>query len=486
MEVKQIYSLINAWMGEVVGASQFNPGEQWILQEDLSNITQVGNTLLSADAVTTAGEKWRDNYVRSMIDRIGRMVFVEREYKNVFPDLRRDEWEFGSIMTKSRCRRFSAVANPSWGLTAGQTVDQFAFTPPEVMTLFYNNKVAWQIDCSFADIQLRESFTSPREMDRFLSMIESAISRSYDAQIDLITSRTLNGLIAEKLYRNAAVVDLLAAYNATVPAADQLTAQEAITSVEWQRFAAYQMLLYKDRMEAASSWFIVADQDGYDTQTPASRLRFVLHSDVAQALSVYLQSETYHNELSDIGSYDSIPFFQSSGSGSGFDFGATSRIDVKLPSDNTHTVNRTHVIGCMWDWDAAAICNTNKRVTTAYNANGEYWNNFYKCDTMSIIDLMENCVVFVLGDGTVPTITLSGTATAAVGATSTLTATTTGAGESPTVTWTTSDSTIATVAAGTVTGVKAGKCIITASITQDGTVYRDSVEFTVTAAAKSK
>lgn len=486
MEVKQIYSLINAWMGEVVGASQFNPGEQWILQEDLSNITQVGNTLLSADAVTTAGEKWRDNYVRSMIDRIGRMVFIEREYKNVFPDLRRDEWEFGSIMTKSRCRRFSAVANPSWSLTAGQTVDQFAFTPPEVMTLFYNNKVAWQIDCSFADIQLRESFTSPREMDRFLSMIESAISRSYDAQIDLITSRTLNGLIAEKLYRNAAVVDLLAAYNATVPAADQLTAQEAITSVEWQRFAAYQMLLYKDRMEAASSWFIVAEQDGYDTQTPASRLRFVLHSDVAQALSVYLQSETYHNELSDIGSYDSIPFFQSSGSGSGFDFGATSRIDVKLPSDNSIAVNRTHVIGCMWDWDAAAICNTNKRVTTAYNANGEYWNNFYKCDTMSIIDLMENCVVFVLGDGTVPTITLSGTATAAVGATSTMTATTTGAGDSPTVTWTTSDSTIATVSSGTVTGIKAGKCIITASITQDGTVYRDNVEFTVTAAAKSK
>lgn len=486
MEVKQIYSLINAWMGEITGASQFTPGADWILQEDLSNISQIGDTLLSADAVTTAGEKWRDNYVKSMIDRIGRMVFVEREYKNVFPDLRRDDWSYGSIMTKSKTKRFRAVANPSWQLTAGQTVDQFAFTPPEVMTLFYNNKAAWQIDCSFADVQLRESFTSPREMDRFLSMIESAITRSYDAQVDLITSRTLNALIAEKLYRNNAVVDLLALYNATVPQASQLTAQEAITDVNWQRFAAYQMLLYKDRMEAASSWFIVSDEDGYDTQTPASRLRFALHSDVAKALSVYLQSTTYHNELSDIGSYNSIPYWQTSGSGAGFDFGATSRIDAKLPSDNTHTVNRTHVIGVMWDWDAAAICNTNKRVTTAYNANGEYWNNFYKCDTMSLIDLMENCVVFVLGSGTVPTITISGTATAAVGATSALTATTTGAGESPTITWTSSDTTIATVSSGTVTGVKAGKAIITASVTQDGTTYRDSVEFTVTAAQKSK
>ena len=169
MEVKQIYNLINPWMGEVLGESKFDPGAAWVLQEDLSNITQVGNTLLSDSAITSAGEKWRDNYVRSMLDRIGRMVFVEREYVSAWPDLRRDEWQYGSIMTKSRCRRFKAKQNPSWALQSGQTVNQFEFVPPEVMTLFYNDKESWQIECSFADVQLRESFTSTREMDRFLS-----------------------------------------------------------------------------------------------------------------------------------------------------------------------------------------------------------------------------------------------------------------------------------------------------------------------------
>lgn len=481
MEVKQIYNLINPWMGEVVGASAVDPSEEWILKEDLSNISQIGDKLLSADRVTTAGEKWRDNFVHSMFDRIGRMVFIEREYRSVFPDLRRDSWDYGSIMTKSRTKRFAAKSNPAWSLVTGQTVDQFAFTPPEVITFFYNDKLAWQIDCSFADIQLREAFNSPREMDRFLSMIESAIARSFDSQIDLITSRTLNGLIAEKLYRNNAVVDLLADYNATVPAADQLTASEAITNVNWQRFAAYEILLYKNRLKAASNWFIVSDEAGYDTQTPADRLRFALHSDVAEALSVYLQSETYHNELSNIGSFDAVPFWQTSGGGDGFGFGATSRICCKLPSDNTKEVDRTHIIGIMWDWDAAAICNTNKHVTSAYNANGEYYNNFYKCTTQSCLDLMENAIVFVLGDGTVPTITVSGTATAAVGGTSALTATVTGGGDSPTVTWTTSDSKIATVSSGTVTGVKAGECVIAASVTIDGATYTDSVDFTVTA-----
>lgn len=488
MEVKQIYNLINPWMGEMLGESKFDPGAAWVLQEDLSNITQVGDTLLSDSSITAAGEKWKDNFVRSMFDRIGRMVFVERDYVSAFPDLRRDEWEYGSIMSKSRCRRFRAKSNPSWSLTGGTTVNQFEFVPPEVMTLFYNNKEAWQIECSFADVQLREAFTSPREMDRFLSMIESAIQRSYDAQIELITSRTLNALMAEKLHSGHGVVDLLALYNATVPAASALTPQTAITNVDFQRFAAYQILLYKDRLKVATSWFIEASESGYDTQTPDSRLRFALHSDLAKAFSVYLQSETYHNEMTSIGSYSTVPYWQTSGSsngaggGSGFDFGATSRIDAALPSDNTQTVNRTHIVGVMWDWDAIAICNTRRRVLSSFNNNGEYYTNFYKVDTMSVCDLMENAIVFVLGDGTVPTVTLSGTATAAVGSTSTLTATVTGAGESPTVTWTSSDTSIATVAAGTVTGVAAGKAVITAAVTQDGTTYIDSKEFTVTAA----
>lgn len=486
MEVKQIYSLLNAWQTEMTGGAQYDAEHPWIVKEDLSNLVDVGTKLLDAGSVTSAGEKWRDNFVRSMIDRIGRMVFVERPFVSQFPDLRRDEWQYGSILSKSRVKRFKAKANPSWSLTAGETVNQFAFEPPEVMTLFYNACDAWQIDCSFADVQLRSAFTSPREMDRFLSMIESAIQRSLESQIETITSRTLNGLIVEKLHRNHAVVDILADYNATVPVADALTAANCRYNLDFLRFMAYEFLLYKKRIAAATSWFLEAEEEGWDSQTPADRLRFALHNDFAAALDTYLQSETYHNEFTDIGSYDRITEWQTSGSGKGFDFGATSRIDAALPSDSSVEVNRTHIVGIMWDWDAAAILNTNRRVLSAFNNNGEYWSNYYKVDTHSMIDLMENAIVFVIGSGTVPTITLSGTATCAVGATSALTASTTGAGESPTITWTTSDSTIATVSSGTVTGVKAGKAIITAAVTVDGTTYYDSKEFTVTAANEAK
>lgn len=481
MQVKQIYSLINSIQMEIMGDAYNDPANaQYIIQEDLSNIVTVGTKLLDSTSQTAAGTYWRDNYVKSLIDRIGRMVFVERAYKSVFPDLRRDEWEYGSIMTKSRCKRFSAKANPSWSLTAGQTVEQFAFEPPTVMTMFYNDKFAWQIDCSFADVQLRESFTSPREMDRFMSMIESNIARSLDAQIDSIQSRTLNTLIAEHLYANKGVIDVLAGYNATV--STPITAAQARFDPDFLRYFAYQVLLTKSRMGVMSGWYQIADSAGYETQTPPDRLRFALHSDIAQALDVYLQSSTYHDELTSIGSYTAVPMWQTSGSQSGaFDFNYTSRIDAKLASDKTHTVNRNHIIGVMWDWDAAAVVNQNRRTASSYNSNGEYWNVFYKIDSMSLVDLLESCVVFVLGTGAIPTITITGDETVAAESTLSLTATTTNAGQSPTITWTSSDTSIATVSSGTVTGVKAGDVVISASVTVDGTTYTDTHDVEVTA-----
>ena len=48
----------------------------------------------------------------------------------------------------------------------------------------------------------------------------------------------------------------------------------------------------------------------------------------------------------------------------------------------------------MFDRDALAVCNQDRRVTTQYNAKGEFWNNFYKFDCSYFADLGENIVVF--------------------------------------------------------------------------------------------
>lgn len=485
MEVKQIASNINAWLSEKTGDARFSYAEgetpeNYIVREDLANIVEIGGVINS--------NGWLDNFVHAMIDRIGRMVFVARRTRGFAPNLQRDAWEYGSIMSKTRCKRFTAKENPSWKLQAGQTVDQFQFNPPTVKTKYYNFKVAWQIDCSFAERQVKEAFTSAGEMNRFFSMIESGIQQSLDDQIDLLTMRAINGFIAEKLDRNSGVIDLLTMYNNAASAS--LTLDTMTQSEDFNRFAAYQILLAKQRIAARTSIFNCEAEAGYDTATPGEFLRFVLHGDVAESLNVYLNAQTYHNDFNNIGSYDVVPMWQTSGTA--WQRAATTRIDIDLPSNvereqaNYKHLDRLGIIGLMFDTDAIVICNENQRVTSSYNANGEYYNNFYKVETSIRIDLEENGIVFTAGTGTPPSVAISGTATAAVGATSTLTGTTVPAGG--TVKWYSDDTDVATVneSTGVVTGVAAGKCnIIAVYTTADGLEYVDKKEFTVTAAAQN-
>lgn len=473
MKVSQIYTILNDVFSEVTGKlvipEDANPLP--IVEEDLKNIVDIGKTISEYNLY--------DNYVKSMINRIGRDVFVDRTYEGYAPNVLRDSWEYGSIMSKTRCKVFDAKANPAWALSAGTTVNQFEFNPPEVTQKFYNAAVAWQIDCSFTDYQIRESFNSPEQMNRFMSMIENRINVSMTIYRDSLVMRTINNFIGEKLYASNGVVDLLAGYNATIET--PITAAAALYDKDFLRYAALQIKLWVDRFRAPSVNFNTEEDNV--SFTPKEFAHLVLHSDLAAGMEVYLQSDTYHDDLVKIGDYETVPFWQSQGDQ--YQLAMTSRIDIELGSSTTASkkaINRNYVVGVLFDRDALGVLCEHSRVTTAYNSNGEYWNNFYKQDTRYFNDLAENGIVFVLGSGSIPTITLSAdTATATLpSTTATVTATVSPAGSA--VTWKSSDTSIATVAEGVITPVAAGTCTVTASITVDGVTYTAYCAVTVAAA----
>lgn len=474
MPYTDISNAINTWAAERCNSARIEDTTPFIVKEDLSNIVDVGTAVYNAN--------WVDSFVKSMILQIGKWIFVNRAHRKWTPDITREGSEFGHVLAKSRTKRFAAKPNPTMHLTAGDTPNQFQFNPPTVKNKYFVQKVDWQLECSFAERQVQGAFSSADEMARFFGMIQDQLERDLDQQIDDLTMRGINGFIAEKLYRGSGVIEVLTSFNTST--GGSLTLDNMTQSEDWNRYAAYKILQTKKRMLPATNIFNCQTEAGYETSTPPEYMRFVLHSDIAESINVYLNAVTFHNDFNDIGSYDSIPMWQTPGTE--FQRDATTRINIDLPSNidreesEAVTIDRIGIIGVMFDVDAVVINNQNERVTSAYNAQGEFYNNFYKIDTMIYIDLDENGAVFVAGDGTVPSVTITGTATAAVGNTSTLTATVVPAGS--TVTWTSSDTDVATVAAGVVTGVDAGTATITASITVNGITYAAQKEFTVTAA----
>lgn len=386
MTVVQIYELMNNVTNEILGTTD-------LIAEDLSNVVDVGTEIFNAASI--------DNYVKSLVNHIGKVIFVNRPYAGKVPSVLMDSWEFGSVLEKISCDTPQVSENESWNLVDGQEYKQDIFYKPVVSAKFYNSKVTFECPMSFTEKQVKESFSNAAQLNGFISMIYNAVDRAMVIKIDALVMRTINSMIAQTFNADktsfggdtldytststARCVNLLNLYNARF--GKTLTASEAITEPEFVRFASYVMGVYVDRMGSISTLFNVGGKDRF---TDKANLHFIMLADFAKAADVYLQSDVYHNELTKIPAYESVPYWQASGTSYGFS--DISAINVKIDADTT--VNVTGVLGVMFDRDALGVSNLDRRVTTAYNAKAEFFNNYYKFDAGYFNDTNENFVVF--------------------------------------------------------------------------------------------
>ena len=381
MDVKQIYELMNTVTNEVLGKEN-------LVTEDLSNVVDVGTEIINANAV--------DNYVRSLVDHIGRVVFVNRPYSGSVPSVLMDGWEYGSICEKISADMPEATENESWNLQDGTSYDPNIFYQPKVSAKFFNKRVTFEVPMSFTERQVKESFSSATQLNGFISMVYNEIDKSMTVKIDSLVMRTINNMIGETLvseYPDAdyttktgvRAVNLLKMFNDRFKSSYK--AATALTNPEFIRFVSMVMGLYIDRMATISTMFNVGGKDRF---TPADMLHVVMLSEFKQAANYYLQSDTFHEQYTALPNAETVPYWQ--GSGDNYDFAATSNINITTASGKT--VNAGGIIAVMFDRDALGVCNKDRRVTTNYNAKGEFWNEWAKFDCEFFNDTNENFVVF--------------------------------------------------------------------------------------------
>ena len=384
MEINQIYSLMNTVTSEILG-------KQELVAENLSNVVDIGNEIFNANAV--------DAYVKSLVNHIGRVIFVNRPYVGSVPSVLMDSWEFGSVLEKIQADLPNAVENESWELTDGHSYDPNIFYKPKVSAKFFNKKVTFEVDMSFTEMQVKQSFSSVAQLNGFLSMLYNSVDKAMTIKIDSLVMRTINNMTAQTLHAEypsgdystksgIRAVNLLKLYNDKFTTT--LTADKAITTPEFIRFASYTMGLYVDRLSKISTLFNVGGKDRF---TPKDLLHVVMLSDFQKASMAYLQSDTYHDMYTALPNAETVPYWQASGQN--YSFADVSDIHVNIESgETTAEVNASGILCVMFDRDALGVTNLNRRVTTNYNAKAEFWNNFYKFDAGYFNDLNENFVVF--------------------------------------------------------------------------------------------
>lgn len=381
MLVKQIYDIMNTVTSEVLG-------ESVVVAEDLGNIVDIGTAIFNASAI--------DNYVRSLVNHIGKVIFVNRPYSGNVPSVLMDGWEYGSILEKINTELPQASENESWELTDGASYDPNIFYKPTVEAKFFNKRVTFEIPMSFTERQVKESFSNAEQLNGFLSMLYNAIDKSMTVKVDALVMRTINNMIGETIISDYAssslssksgvkAVNLLYLYNQRY--SQSLTASNAITDPDFIRFASYEMGVYTSRMSKISSLFNIGGKDRF---TPTDLLHVVMLADFKKAANVFLQSDVFHDSFTELPNAELVPYWQ--GSGTAYNFTDVSKI--KITTASGESVETSGILSVMFDRDALGVTNLDRRVTTNYNPKAEFYNNWYKFDAGYFNDTNENFVVF--------------------------------------------------------------------------------------------
>jgi hypothetical protein len=379
MEFKQVYAITNAVTQEVTGETD-------LVKEDLSNIVDIGNTIQNAQTL--------DKYVKSLIDHIGKVVFVNRAYAGSAPSVLMDGWEYGSILEKVNYDGLpEATENESWDLVDGQSYDPNVFTQPKVSAKFFQKRTTFEIPMSFAERQVKSAFDSAAQLNGFFSMIHNGIEKSMTVKTDGLVMRTINNMTAETIKDAHAVraVNLLALYKAKFPEDATVTAANCTYHDGFIRYAAFMMRLYSDRMSKLSTLFNIGGKQRF---TSTDLQHIILLAEFESSASVYLQSDTFHKELVALPKCETVPYWQ----GSGTDYAITSTSKIHVTTASGTEVQQDNILGVIFDRDALGVSNLDRRVTSQYNGKAEFFNNWYKADAGYFNDMNENFVVFYAKD----------------------------------------------------------------------------------------
>lgn len=377
MKVTQIKDLVNSSLKELNGTSV-------ILNEDLSNVVDVGTEIFDTENV--------DNFVKKLIDRVGNTVFNTRVYQGSAPSVLMSSWEFGSVLEKIDSELPDVEENDSWSLENGKDYSPNIFYQPKVSAKFFNSKVTFDIPISFTRMQVKSAFNSASELNGFLSMLMNNVQNAMTVHLDGLIMKTINNMTATVLDKKQGlqIVNLLDGYNKT--ATTKLTAENALQNADFIKYANLIINTYRDRISKMSTLFNQGQKSKF---TPQANQHLVILSDLASASKVYLESDTYHDDNVKISNYDVVPYWQ--GSGKTYSFDDVSSIDVAIKDGkSTKEIKASGILGVLFDTNAVGVTCQNQRVTTNYNPRAEFYTNFNKFDAGYYNDLNENFIVFTI------------------------------------------------------------------------------------------
>ena len=384
MKVSQVYSIVNSIQRQLFGSTA-------IAVTDTTGLVALGEQLAATNLY--------DKFVGALVDRIGKTIVRTLDTKVEFPDLMRNEFEFGAMLSKINFNIPDAENNTAWDIAdPGFTPDQFDVKLPVVNVTYFKGVSTWRVMVTVPDEPLLNSaFTSATEMLAFINGITESMEKSMIVKINAVSRAAIATMIAEKAdLTSASYINLLTAYNTLVPT--PLTAAEALISPEFLRWSGAQIELILDYLDTESELYNEAFPDGtkMPRRTTRENCHVWLHSQYTNAMKTFMQADTFNASMVELPLYKSIKMWQ--GSGQTVVPSASDTMEINITTKSGDSVQCDYVLGCFADREAIGIGKYQVKTAADRNNIDGYTNTATLASIMHYIDLTENIVVFSLAD----------------------------------------------------------------------------------------
>lgn len=385
--VNQLYAVLNSVAAQALGSAAVA-------------VTDTRSMVALGDAVLSSGDN-KDAFVGVLMDRIGRTIVSMRAYN---PDgidpLIKKPFDYGCVLQKIYVDLEDANANNEWNIGSNEYTPSFApVFKPDVRQKLFNGINTWEYDWSVPDNILKTAFISEENMSAFFASQALAMDNSLKLSLEN-AGNMVRATGAAYHIENAGptAINLLAEY-LTIHQSSTLTEDTCLFDKDFLRYAAMRILNVTKYMRRMSR---VWNLEGFVRHTEKDLAIVTLLQDFDAAETMYLQSDTFHDELVALEGYNVVPYWQGAGTSStAYTFDELSAIKVKIKDGaSSKDVSQTGVVAIVHDVEALGTTLYEIEQSTQRNNKDRYTDYFTHANIGYFFDPSENMVVFYIANPT--------------------------------------------------------------------------------------
>lgn len=458
-------------------------GKNSISEVNITDTASFGKKLLSSEL-----ESSKDVVFKALIDRIGKTVIDMLEYDNKFAKIFKDAFAYGSVLQTIHVANMSAKKSGVYDNLDNGDVDGelYKMFLPSVDQTLFENVQPWEFAVTITDKQIESAFISPEGVAGFINGIFIAIKNSITKYLETCARTCYENLIvADFNYASKPLaINVLQRYY------DETGIVLTVDNFQYNAdFNRWLTSVFTDYVGLFEEMTVCFNHKGYETFTPKSGCHLVVNNKVADNIKRFMTSNVYNDELVSMPYYDEVSSWQ--GIGTTPTFKDRLKVYAKFAnpdyeeggSEPQYLSTNKYIIAVMHDDRVLSLTLKDRRTVSIPNEHGARRNVFEQGVVCNFVNLGHNSLVFYV-DEVLESVDIDlDKHKASVVEDSTVTLTATTNPDDAVVTWSSSNTSVATVSSGVVTGEGAGTCIITAYFTDatSGETVSDTCAVTVTA-----